>query len=188
MGKKKDKGKIKIAGQTFNIGNKLGSGEIKKIAAATNRSVAQVANKASNQNVKTSSAAQNVVRQFSAPSPSPVPQPTPSPSSGGGEGFGDFGGSVFDYGAIPENFINEPIYNAAQNAANLQMQRQIEELRDAGQTERQKLINENNLAVTGAEIKGKLDLQGIINSGYKNIANIERGSNMFSSIMSAFNF
>ena len=185
MGKKKDNKKIKIAGQTFNVRGKLGAGEIREIAAATGKSVSQIANRASNQNVKTSSAAKNVVQKFSAPPPSPVPQPTPSPSSGGG---GDFGGSVFDYGAIPENFINEPIYNAAQNAANMQMQKQIEELRDAGQTERQKLINENNLAITGAEVKGKLDLQGIINSGYKNIANIERGSNMFSSIMGAFNF
>jgi hypothetical protein len=38
------------------------------------------------------------------------------------------------------------------------------------------------------ELKGELDLQGIVNAGYKNIANIERGSNMFSSIMGAFNF
>jgi hypothetical protein len=67
-------------------------------------------------------------------------------------------------------------------------QKVIAQLQDAGQTERQKLINENNLAVTGAEVKGKLDLQAIVNAGYKNIANIERGSNMFSSIMSAFNF
>jgi hypothetical protein len=70
----------------------------------------------------------------------------------------------------------------------LDNQRAIEQLRDAGMTERQKLVNENNLAVTGAEIKGKLDLQGIVNAGYKNIANIERGTNMFSSIMGAFNF
>jgi hypothetical protein len=67
-------------------------------------------------------------------------------------------------------------------------QRAIEQLRDAGMTERQKLVNENNLAVTGAEIKGKLDLQGIVNAGYKNIANIERGAGMFQSIMGAFNF
>jgi len=67
-------------------------------------------------------------------------------------------------------------------------QKVIAQLQDAGQTERQKLVNENNLAVTAAEVKGKLDLQGIINAGYKNIANIERGSNMFSSLMGAFNF
>jgi len=67
-------------------------------------------------------------------------------------------------------------------------QKVIAQLQDAGQTERQKLVNENNLAVTGAEVKGKLDLQAIVNAGYKNIANIERGTNMFSSIMGAFNF
>jgi hypothetical protein len=67
-------------------------------------------------------------------------------------------------------------------------QKAMEGLRQAGATERQKLVNENNLAVTGLEVKGKLDLQGIINAGYKNIARIERGSNMFQSVMGAFNF
>jgi hypothetical protein len=77
---------------------------------------------------------------------------------------------------------------AALQKGQLDNQRAIEQLRDAGMTERQKLVNENNLAVTGAEIKGKLDLQGIVNAGYKNIANIERGTGMFQSIMGAFNF
>jgi hypothetical protein len=77
---------------------------------------------------------------------------------------------------------------AALQKGELDNQRAIEQLRDAGMTERQKLVNENNLAVTGAEIKGKLDLQGIVNAGYKNIANIERGTGMFQSIMGAFNF
>lgn len=136
-----------------------------------------------------------------APAPAPQPSPAfPSPVSTGGGGGGGGGGGFeggfdagtllpnFDAGTLPPNFVNEPIYDAAREAANLQMQKQIEELRDAGQTERQKLVNENNLAVTAAEVKGKLDLQGIINAGYKNIANIERGSNMFSSLMAAFNF
>lgn len=77
---------------------------------------------------------------------------------------------------------------AALQKGQLDNQKAIEQLRDAGMTERQKLVNENNLAVTGAEIKGKLDLQGIVNAGYKNIANIERGTGMFQSIMGAFNF
>jgi hypothetical protein len=91
-------------------------------------------------------------------------------------------------GTIPPGLINQPMYDAAKEAANLQIQKEIENLRQAGQTERQKLVNENNLAVTGLEVKGKLDLQGIVNAGYKNIANIERGSNMFASLMGAFNF
>jgi hypothetical protein len=112
-------------------------------------------------------------------------QSTQQPSSD----FDSFqpGGTVAT-GGIPPGLINQPMYDAAKEAANLQIQKQIEELRQSGQTERQKLVNENNLAVTGMEVKGKLDLQGIVNAGYKNIANIERGSNMFSSIMGAFNF
>jgi hypothetical protein len=91
-------------------------------------------------------------------------------------------------GAIPPGLINLPMYDAAREAANLQIQKDIEDLRQAGQTERQKLVNENNELIKGMELKGELDLQGIVNAGYKNIANIERGSNMFSSIMGAFNF
>lgn len=90
-------------------------------------------------------------------------------------------------------------YDAANRLAELGVQERIssygwdaqqamEDVRQAGATERQKLINENMLAVTDKEVKGKLDLQAIVNSGYKNIANVERGSDMFRSIMSAFNF
>ena len=77
---------------------------------------------------------------------------------------------------------------SANTLAGKEIDKQIEGLRDAGMTERQRLVNENNLAVTEKEVGGKLDLQKIVNAGYKNIANIERGSNMFASIMSAFNF
>ena len=91
-------------------------------------------------------------------------------------------------GTIPPGLVNLPMYDAARESANLQIQKDIETLRQAGQTERQKLVNENNELITGMEVKGKLDLQGIVNAGYKNIANIERGANMFASIMGAFNF
>jgi len=99
-------------------------------------------------------------------------------AGGGGGGGGD----------IPPGLVNTPMYDAAKEAAQLQIQKQIEELRQFGQTERQKLVNENNLAVTGAEVKGKLDLQGIVNAGYRNIANIERGTEMVRNITSMFNF
>jgi hypothetical protein len=84
-----------------------------------------------------------------------------------------------------ENFLD---IQAALRKTELDNLFNIEQLRDAGMTERQRLVNENNLAVTEKEVGGKLDLQKIVNAGYKNIANIERGSNMFASIMSAFNF
>jgi|DEB19_MinimDraft_3_1074340.scaffolds.fasta_scaffold00249_15 hypothetical protein len=66
--------------------------------------------------------------------------------------------------------------------------KQIEEIRQAGATERQKLINENNLAVGAQEVQGKLDVQKIVNSGYREMQRIKRGSEMFSSLMGAFNF
>jgi len=64
----------------------------------------------------------------------------------------------------------------------------IEKLRQAGETERVKYEVDSRVPVVEAEAKGKIDLQKIVNSGYSNIARIERGSDMFRSIMGAFNF
>lgn len=64
----------------------------------------------------------------------------------------------------------------------------LENLRQAGETERLKYEVDSRVPVVQAEAKGKLDLQKIVNSGYSNIARIERGSDMFRSIMGAFNF
>jgi hypothetical protein len=113
-----------------------------------------------------------------------------SSGSQAGEFAGEFAGA-FARAAPNSSFIGYEQYanvQAALQKGQIDTQKQLEQLRQAGQTERQKLVNENNLAVTGMEVKGKLDLQAIVNAGYKNIANIERGSNMFSNIMSAFNF
>jgi hypothetical protein len=65
---------------------------------------------------------------------------------------------------------------------------ELEKLRQAGETERVKYEVDSRVPVVQAEAKGKLDLQKIMNSGYSNIARIERGSDMFRSIMGAFNF
>jgi len=75
-------------------------------------------------------------------------------------------------------------FMTAQSANNLA----VEQVRKDAVIEREKLIGENALAVGAQELAGKLDLQKIVNAGYKNIANIERGSDMFNSLMSAFNF
>lgn len=87
-----------------------------------------------------------------------------------------------------QGYVDFMTMQSANILAGKDIDKQIETLRDAGMTERQRLINENNIAVTEKEIGGKLDLQKIVNAGYKNIANIERGSDMFNSLMSAFNF
>lgn len=55
-------------------------------------------------------------------------------------------------------------------------------------TERLKYEIDNRIPAIEAESRGKLDLQKIVNAGYKNIANIERGAQMASSIYSMFNF
>ncbi|MGA1772168.1 MAG: hypothetical protein ACO39T_07850 [Flavobacteriaceae bacterium] len=134
-------------------------------------------------------AARNIIGRTTASQPAQTTTTTDT--------FVDYPNEAIDFD--PANYLDTLTAELGAFSAGLQNERAIsnygwdtqktmEELRQAGSTERQKLVNENNLAVTGMEVKGKLDLQGIINAGYKNIANIERGSNMFSSIMGAFNF
>lgn len=77
---------------------------------------------------------------------------------------------------------------AANKLALGQIQKQIAALQDAGATERVKYEVDNRIPLAQAEAKGKIDLQKIVNAGYQNIARIERGSDMFRSIMGAFNF
>jgi hypothetical protein len=59
---------------------------------------------------------------------------------------------------------------------------------NAGAYERLKYEVDNRIPEIQAESKGKLDLQSIVNAGYKNIANIERGTEMTRNITSMFNF
>jgi len=96
MGKKKKNNTIKIAGQKINIGKKLGAGEIRDIAAATGKSVAQVLNKASNQNVKASPAAQNVVAKSTSAPATPAPASPPPSSSSAGGGYDAAGYEVIE--------------------------------------------------------------------------------------------
>ena len=65
---------------------------------------------------------------------------------------------------------------------------QAERIRDAGSTERLKYEVDNKIPQIQEESKGKVDLQKVINAGYKNIQNIKRGSEMVASITSMFNF
>jgi hypothetical protein len=79
-------------------------------------------------------------------------------------------------------------FDLAREGANLEIQRQIASIREAGATERTKYEVDNRIPLVQAESKGKLDLQAIVNAGYKNIANIERGTEMVRNITSMFNF
>lgn len=83
--------------------------------------------------------------------------------------------------AIPQGYATIPEIESS-------TQLSIEKIRDAGATERLKYEVDNRIPEIQAESKGKLDLQAIVNAGYKNIANIERGTEMVRNITSMFSF
>ncbi len=182
---------IKVAGQSFNVGKTFGAGDIAKIQAAIpTANLSQIQQKVQGKNITIGSGAKDTFKAAATAAAQAQSQAQADTTRELIESvLDDRGfGSASPLSEVPEGYVTDLEYEAGLDRANLEMQRQIEQLRQLGQTERQKLVNENNLAVTGMEVKGKLDLQGIVNAGYKNIANIERGTNMFSSIMGAFNF
>ena len=65
---------------------------------------------------------------------------------------------------------------------------EAERIRDAGSTERLKYEVDNKIPQIQEESKGRIDLQKIVNAGYKNIENIKRGSDMVRNITSMFSF
>jgi hypothetical protein len=56
--------KIKIAGRTFNIGSKLGAGELQKIAKKTEYTPESIVRRLSNKDVKIAPSANNYLEQF----------------------------------------------------------------------------------------------------------------------------
>ncbi len=196
-------------------GKNLNAKEIREIQQKTGYTPESIINRAEKADVNVKPAAQSFVQQFATQQTQKQEQAAQAAANPGTQAVFSYSpaGSISSVSYAPtQAAVSSPAFqetiaaggalaNSAlsgyQDALNVQAalqvgqqetQKQLEQLRQAGQTERQKLVNENNLAVTGMEVKGKLDLQGIVNAGYKNIANIERGSNMFSSIMGAFNF
>ena len=103
------------------------------------------------------------------------------------------------YATSPITSYTYPEFQAAQTAAELQTrssisnygwdaQKAMENIRQAAETERLKYEIDNRIPVVQAETKGRIDLQKIINSGERNIARIQRGSDMVRNITSMFNF
>jgi hypothetical protein len=191
--KKDDKKPIKIAG--VKIGDKLGAGEIARIQEAKpNISIAAIKTKAKDADVKIKSAARSVFnaeaqRLADAAKEEEKRRQTEHLTALGI--LNESGQPI--YGSASSNLPGEEIVNfanfdLAREGANLEAQKQIERIRDAGATERLKYEVDNRIPEIQAESKGKLDLQAIVNAGYKNIANIERGSDMVRNITSMFNF
>lgn len=87
-----------------------------------------------------------------------------------------------------EEIVNYANFDLAREGANLQTQKEIERIRNDGATERLKYEVDNRIPLVEAEAEGKIDLQAIVNAGYKNIANIERGTEMVRNITSMFSF
>ena len=103
------------------------------------------------------------------------------------EVFGDvFGGAI---NANPlAGTVTFSELEAANKLALAGVQKQIARLQEDGATERVKYEVDNRIPAIQAESKGKINLQKIVNAGYKNIANIERGTEMVRNITSMFNF
>ena len=176
MGKKKNQNKIKIAGQTFDVGRSLNARDLRKIEKKVDNFspalLGRAVEKAENKGITVKKSAQDFLNTYTQPGSSTV----------------DEGGITEDTRSYDLNNFSSPGVAAPGTLSAPEYQAFLANLPEIGAYERQKLMKESALEVTKEEQKGKLDLQKIINAGYKNIANIERGSNMFSSIMGAFNF
>lgn len=86
------------------------------------------------------------------------------------------------------NQIPFSIYSLFPDVLSNQANVKAEEIRRAGAFERLKYEVDNQIPLAQAEAQGKIDLQKIVNAGYKNIANIERGTEMVRNVTSMFNF
>jgi len=184
---------IKVAGQTFNIGGKLNAAELQKIAAKTGVSVSNISNKAKNQDVVLAPSSRTAVKSaVNAAAAAAAQQREQEITNRVNEALNKTGAFVDGVYTPPsragEEFITFADLETAREAANLQIQERIRKLENDGQTERLKYEVDNRIPLAQTEIKGKLDLQKIVNSGYKEISQLERGSRMMSNITSMFNF
>ena len=186
-------GGIKVAGVT--VGQKFGAADIARIQETKpNLSIADIQQKAKASDTKIKASAQTVFRAESQRLADAAKEEQRNRTQEILQDLGilsDSGELV--YGDASSNLPGEELvpfanFDLAKQGANLEIQKQIEQIRDAGATERLKYEVDNRIPLAQTEAKGKIDLQKIVNAGYQNIARIERGSDMFRSIMGAFNF
>ena len=191
--KKDDKKPIKIAG--VKIGGKLGAGEIRQIQEAKpNISIAAIQQKAKDADVKIKSPAKSIFNAEAQNLADAAKEEEKQRQTGLLTELGllnESGAPIYGSASstLPgEEIVNYADFDLAREGANLETQEEIERIRKAGAYERLKYEVDNRIPEIQAESKGKLDLQAIVNAGYKNIANIERGSDMVRNITSMFNF
>ena len=164
-----------IAG--VQIGNKLNAGEVQKLLDK-GLTLQQIQSRAGNKDINLATGAKNLFNP-AAPTAIGTPDTTTTTDAGYGDAFGESQIPYSEYDLFGET-LNSQIQN--QGLEN------VERIRQAGATERLKYEVDNKIPQIQAESKGKLDLQAIVNAGYKNIANIERGTEMVRNVTSMFNF
>jgi hypothetical protein len=164
-----------IAG--VQIGNKLNAGEVQKLLDK-GLTLQQIQSRAGNKDITLATGAKNLFNP-AAPTAIGTPDTTTTTDAGYGDVFGESQIPYSEYDLFGET-LNSQIQN--QGLEN------VERIRQAGATERLKYEVDNRIPEIQAESKGKLDLQAIVNAGYKNIANIERGTEMVRNVTSMFNF
>jgi hypothetical protein len=170
--------KIKIAGRTFNIGDKLGAGELKKIAKKTEYTPGSVARRLSNdRNVKLASSANKYLDSR--------------------RGNGDNNNNNNNTGTDLGNLFQDVIGPFQESVANIQKDATTQSATIRGEADKevaraysdaQKYASQLGLegtkyasdkesdwrqAVANIEVKGKLDLQPIINAGLERVSGIE---------------
>ena len=165
------------------VGRQLGAAEINRIAKDLGVPISDVYDKAVSQNINLSrQVEQNAAADKYVPTPVEPIQDTSSTTGGGG------GGSNFGVANAPGVDATIPTLEAAANVAEWTSRKAIAQLQEDSATERLKYEVDNRIPLTEAEYKGKIDLQKIVNAGNRRVANIQRGSQMFASMMGAFNF
>ena len=165
------------------VGRQLGAAEINRIAKDLGVPISDVYDKAVSQNINLSSKVeQNAAANKYVPTPVEPIQDTSS-TTGGGCGGSNFGGVN-----APGVEATRPTLDAAETVAEWTTRKAIAQLQEDSATERLKYEVDNRIPLTEAEYKGKIDLQKIVNAGNRRVANIQRGSQMFASMMGAFNF
>jgi hypothetical protein len=187
-GNKPSGGGVKVAG--VNVGKAFNAADIAAIQAAKpNISVAAIQQKAKAADVKIKPGATSVFRAEAQKFADAAKEEEKQRTQGILEELGVLPGIGEGDAFLPgEEIVPFANFDLAREGANLEIQRQIASLREAGATERTKYEVDNRIPLVQAESKGKIDLQAIVNAGYKNIANIERGTEMVRNITSMFNF
>jgi hypothetical protein len=175
--------KIKIAGRTFNIGSKLGAGELQKIAKKTEYTPESIVRRLSNKDVKIAPSARNYVGSSAQTTQSDPPDPGdffPTNTNTGG------GSTPWEYLSTLQTDIANIQAGATTQSATIRGEADKEVAR--AYSDAQKYASQLGLegtkyasdkesdwrqAVANIEVQGKLDLQPIINAGLERVSGIE---------------